>query len=59
MLNQIFGAQKQNYGNTEFWHGAERSGWLMKQGMLRADRLAASLRIVKLVVCEQQHYMWA
>lgn len=32
MLNQIFGAQKQNYGNTEFWHGAERSGWLMKQG---------------------------
>ena len=35
MLNQMFGKQKQNYGNVEFWHGAERSGWLMKQGWLR------------------------
>ena len=33
VLNQMFGKQKQNYGNIEFWHGAERAGWLMKQGV--------------------------
>lgn len=32
LLNSVFGKQKQNYGNVEFWHGAERSGWLLKQG---------------------------
>jgi hypothetical protein len=32
MLNQIFKGQKRDFGNVEFWHGAERSGWLMKQG---------------------------
>ena len=33
MLNQIFGGP-QNIGDVEFWHGPERAGWLMKQGML-------------------------
>ena len=32
LLGQVFGAPKQDFGNVEFWHGAERSGWLMKQG---------------------------
>jgi len=32
MLNQIFGGP-QNIGDVEFWHGPERAGWLMKQGM--------------------------
>lgn len=31
MLNQLFGGTK-NVGDIEFWHGAERAGWLMKQG---------------------------
>jgi len=31
MLSQVFGGPK-DFGDVEFWHGAERAGWLMKQG---------------------------
>lgn len=32
VLNSLFGKGKGNYGDVEYWHGAERAGWLMKQG---------------------------
>lgn len=32
VLNSLFGKSKGNYGDVEYWHGAERAGWLMKQG---------------------------
>ncbi len=41
VLQNIFGKGKNNYGDVEFWHGAERAGWLMKQGGLSAPPLAA------------------
>lgn len=32
-LNNLFGKGKSTLaGDVEFWHGAERTGWLMKQG---------------------------
>ena len=32
-LNTLFGKNKAiQQGDVEFWHGAERSGWLEKQG---------------------------
>ncbi|CAK0784358.1 Fatty acid synthase subunit beta [Coccomyxa viridis] len=32
-LNNLFGKGKSSLtGDVEFWHGAERTGWLMKQG---------------------------
>lgn len=34
VLQNIFGKGKGNYGDVEYWHGAERAGWLMKQGVL-------------------------
>ena len=33
MLNSLFGKGKQQVGDVEFWHGNERAGWLMKQGV--------------------------
>jgi hypothetical protein len=27
-----FGKAPKNYGDVEFWHTPERTGWLMKQG---------------------------
>ena len=41
VLQNIFGKGKNNYGDVEFWHGAERAGWLMKQGGLSAPLHAA------------------
>jgi hypothetical protein len=38
VLNNLFGKGKGNYGDVEYWHGAERAGWLMKQGK-STDRL--------------------
>ena len=32
VLNQLFGKSKGFQSDVEFWHGAERSGWLEKQG---------------------------
>ena len=32
VLNQLFGKTKGFQGDVEFWHGAERAGWLEKQG---------------------------
>ena len=32
VLNNLFGKGKGNFGDVEYWHGAERAGWLMKQG---------------------------
>lgn len=32
VLNNLFGKGKGNFGDIEYWHGAERAGWLMKQG---------------------------
>ena len=37
VLNSLFGKGKGNYGDVEYWHGAERAGWLMKQGMISAS----------------------
>lgn len=35
-LNNLFGKGKSTFtGDVEFWHGAERTGWLMKQGNLK------------------------
>ena len=34
VLNQLFGKSKGFQSDVEFWHGAERSGWLEKQGRL-------------------------
>ena len=44
MLNQLFGGAK-NTGDIEFWHGAERTGWLMKQGELVNLQGVASLHL--------------
>lgn len=35
VLNNLFGKGKGNYGDVEYWHGAERAGWLMKQGQYK------------------------
>ena len=35
-MASFFGAKKHNFGDVEFWHNPERSGWLMKQGALGA-----------------------
>ena len=32
VLNNLFGKGKGSFGDVEYWHGAERAGWLMKQG---------------------------
>ena len=33
MLNSMFGKTGKSFcGDVEFWHGQERTGWLMKQG---------------------------
>jgi hypothetical protein len=32
MLSSAFGKTPKNYGDVEFWHTPERTGWLMKQG---------------------------
>ena len=37
VLNSLFGKGKGNYGDVEYWHGAERAGWLMKQGKQLVD----------------------
>jgi hypothetical protein len=34
-----FGKAPKNYGDVEFWHTPERTGWLMKQGVRRALHL--------------------
>ncbi len=34
VLNNLFGKGKGNFGDVEYWHGAERAGWLMKQGKM-------------------------
>ena len=35
-LNTLFGKNKGvQQGDVEFWHGAERAGWLEKQGAWR------------------------
>ena len=33
-----FGKAPKNYGDVEFWHTPERTGWLMKQGVHRGLR---------------------
>ena len=44
-LNNLFGKGKSTLtGDVEFWHGAERTGWLMKQGgILSTSCLPANL----------------
>jgi hypothetical protein len=32
LLNNLLGKGKAEAGDVEYWHGPERSGWLMKQG---------------------------
>ena len=51
VLQNIFGKGKGNYGDVEYWHGAERAGWLMKQGAL----LQQALEHACSRECAQQH----
>lgn len=40
MLSSAFGKGPKNYGDVEFWHTPERTGWLMKQGEADVSSLA-------------------
>jgi len=47
-LAQALGSRPST-GDIEFWHGAERSGWLMKQGendCLRGNRCSLSMPLL-------------
>ena len=50
VLNNLFGKGKGNFGDVEYWHGAERAGWLMKQGMMADHHLQPSYHDTLLVL---------